>query len=272
LKDGDNIIQTMPSASTVVFNLPSSVYVYANNAKVLTVEMVMSNVGAGAGNSGADITTSINLAGCLVRSSNGSLVAPNGTPTSGNNIYVYKSIPTVSLVSLPTSTLTAGTQTLSKFAISTNGTGTVAWKKMRFSVSKTAGAGKVAVTNAGLWVDGITKVDGVATITTLAEGDSSGSIVFVANDEQQISGQRTYELRVNIAATGGIATGDYVNSNIPNGVSSHSAPTTYSGVASTDASFVWSDVSAQGHSETTSDWNSDHLVKYLATSTQNLTR
>ncbi|MFA5080078.1 MAG: hypothetical protein WC472_00430 [Candidatus Paceibacterota bacterium] len=272
LKDTDNVIQTMPSASTVVFNPSSSLYVYANNSKTLTVEMVMSNVGQGAGNSGANITTSINLAGCLVRSSNGSLVAPTGTPAAGNNIYVYKTVPTISLISLPTSTLTPGTQTLSKFAISTNGTGTLGWKKIQINVAKTAGAGKATITNAEIWVDGNTKVDGVATINTLADMDSSGSIVFVANDEQQVSGQRTYEVRVNITAVGGITSGDYVNSNIPSGVSSYANPNTYSVVALTPATFIWSDVSAQGHNESTSDWNSDYLVRYLATSTQNLTR
>jgi len=238
----------------------------------LTVELIMSNVGPGAGNSGADITTNISLAGCLVRSSGGTSVVPTGTPSSGNKIYVYKAIPTISLVSLPTSTLTAGTQTLSKFAISTNGTGTVAWKKIRLNVSKTAGAGKAAITNAELWVDGNTKIEGVATIDTLGADDSSGSIIFVANDEQQISGQKTYEIRANITSVSGISSGDYINTNIPNGLGSYSVPNTYSSVAATAASFVWSDASAQSHSENTSDWNSDYLVKYLSTSTQNLTR
>ncbi|MFA6252225.1 MAG: peptidoglycan-binding protein [Candidatus Paceibacterota bacterium] len=272
LKDGDNIIQTMPASTNVVFNLSSSVYVYSNNAKVLTVELVLANVGSGAGNSGAEITTNISLAGCLVRSSSGTSITPTGTPLSGNTIYVYKAIPTISLVSLPTSTLTAGTQILSKFAISTNGTGTIAWKKMQFNVAKTSGAGKAAVTNAELWVDGNTKVEGVATINSLGDTDSSGNIVFVANGEQQISGQRTYELRVTITSTGGISSGDYINTNIPNGVGSYAIPASYSSVASTMASFVWSDASAQGHSENTNDWNSDYLVRYLSTSTQNLSR
>ena len=272
LKDGDNVIQTMPGSSNVVFNLPSSVYVYSNNSKVLTVELVLANVGPGSGNSGADITTNISLAGCLVRSSGGVSVAPTGTPSSGNKLYVYKAIPTISLVSLPTSTLTSGTQTLSKFTISTNGTGTIGWKKIKINVAKNAGAGKAAITNAELWVDGNTRVEGVATIDTLGAEDPSGSITFVANDEQQISGQKTYELRGLISATGGIANGDYINTNIPSAISSYTNPNTYSNVAATAATFVWSDDSAQGHNEATSDWNSDYLVRYLPTSTQNLNR
>jgi len=50
--------------------------------------------------------------------------------------------------------------------------------------------------------------------------------------------------------------------------SSHEEPTDFSNI--TGASFVWSDMSAQGHSYNTNDWMNDYLVKNLPTDSQSL--
>jgi hypothetical protein len=52
---------------------------------------------------------------------------------------------------------------------------------------------------------------------------------------------------------------------------SFAASDTYANVAATTATFVWSDLSASGHSTTTTDWVNSYLVKNLPTDTQTLT-
>ncbi|MCK9577967.1 peptidoglycan-binding protein [bacterium] len=245
LKDGDTVLSTQSGASVVTFNLGTPVAVSANSTKILTVELTLASVGQGAGNTGAAITTNISLAGCLARSTNGALTAPGGTPVAGNGLYVYKAVPTISLVSLPTGTLGTGTQVISKFSVSTNGTGTVGWKQIAFNVSKSSdGTNAPAITAFEVQeVDSNTKVLATSATLTSADGadpdtgtdcstlDSSCVLTFVATEEQQISGQKTYEVRATITDANGISTGEYINTSIPNGSTVYKASNTYANAA-----------------------------------------
>ncbi|MFA6252223.1 MAG: peptidoglycan-binding domain-containing protein [Candidatus Paceibacterota bacterium] len=256
LKDGDTVLATQSGSGVVTFNLATPVTVSANTTKILTVELALSSVGQGAGNTGAIITTNISLTNCLARSTNGALTAPTGTPVSGNGLFVYKAVPTISLVSLPSGTLGTGTQVISKFSVSTNGTGTVGWKKVIFNISKSSHATDApAITAAELWeVDSNTKIDGVATLygnttagATIATNDAAGTLTFVATSEQQISGQKTYEVRATVTDAVGVVTGEYINTSIPNTLTVYKAPNTYANAAAA------LDVSATGLAYTDAD-------------------
>jgi len=244
LKDGDTVLASQSGANVVTFNLGTPIAVSANTTKILTVELALSSVGLGAGNTGAAITTNISLTNCLARSTNGALTNPGGTPVSGNGLYVYKAVPTISLVSLPTSTLGTGTQVvISKYSVSTNGTGTIGWKKVIFNVSKSSHATTApAIDSFELWeTDSNTKVSSATASLTSTDGDAAGAdgtadctsvdsacvLTFVATDEQQISGQKTYELRATVSDTAGIAVGEFINTNIPNTSTVYRASNTY---------------------------------------------
>jgi hypothetical protein len=223
LKDGDTVLASQPGAAIVTFNLGTPFTVSANSSKVLTVEASLAGVGMGLGNSGANVKTNIDLASSLARSTNGSLEAPGGTPVAGNSLYVYKAIPTISLASLPTSTLATGTQTLSKFTVNTNGTGAISWRQIIFAVAKTTGgAGLVpTVATAQLWDadSGIqvptvtcTILGGTSAGATMDETDAAGTVTCVSSGEEQVSGGKTYELRATIG--GAVPTSSYVNTKI----------------------------------------------------------
>ncbi|MFZ5391044.1 MAG: beta strand repeat-containing protein [Patescibacteria group bacterium] len=269
LKDGATTLATKPGAASVAFS-GLSWSVPANANKVLSVDLQLASVGVGAGTSGETVTVSLSAA--TARNSQGvsAAVSGLGSAVAANAMYVYKAIPTITNVAL-NSLLGTGTQTLAKFSVNTNGTGTIGWKKLIFTVTKTGGAADdPAITSSTLWdADTNTQITGTATEATVGALNSSGTITFVATDEQQISGAKTYELRATVTAT--LATGDNINTSIAQPVT-YVAPAAYATVAGTAASFVWTDQSASSHSATTLDWNNGYLVKNLPTNTQTLTK
>ncbi len=265
--NGNAIGSPKPAAGTVSFG-GLSVMVPANDTagKIVRVKLTLSTVGPSAGTSGEDVT--VTLDGFNAVSANGTS-GNSTTDVAANGMYVFKSLPTITNVNLPTTSLTGGTQTLAKFTISSNGTGTVAWKKIAFTVTKTAAPGLASF--AVYDSDTNTQVAGAFTPTGTftAAGGSGGTQVFVATNEEQIT-SKTYELRATVSGT--LGTGDNVVTNIASGVSSHTAPAAYATVAGTAATFVWSDVSASSHSSSTTDWNDDYLVKNIPTNGQSLLR
>ena len=57
------------------------------------------------------------------------------SPAAGNAIYVYKAIPTITNVTLPSGVLGAGTKTIAKFTVASSG-GTIAWKQIMLDINK----------------------------------------------------------------------------------------------------------------------------------------
>ncbi len=270
LYDGTTLIAQKDPATTVNFN-GLAWNIPANTSKVLRVELDLGTVGVGSGTSGA--STLVTLTSGIATNGAGSSAAITESPLNpaGNAMYVYKAIPTVTNLSLPTTLLNTGTQTVSKFSIGTNGTGTVGWKKLIFTVSR-AMSGTDTLATPTLWdADTNTQVAGVAAFTNSVEvdGGTSGTITFVATDEQQISGSKSYYLK--LVTAGVFVTGDNLNVSIAQ-PSSYAAPAAYATVAGLSGSFVWTDVSAQSHSESTLDWNNGFLVKNLPTDSQTLTK
>ena len=193
-----------PAATTLTFsglNIP----VQSNSNKVISVQLTMSPVGVGAGTAGSSLLTT--LTSFTSRSSNGtSDVSGNDAGPSiennpaGNIMYVYHAVPTITNVALPTSILSTGTQTVSKFTISSGGTGSVSWQKLSFTVTKNV-SGTDTLATPTLWnSDTNTQITGagVFTGTVNVDNDTAGGIDFVATNEQTISGAKTYELRVDI--------------------------------------------------------------------------
>ncbi len=263
LKDGSTVLATQPgSASTTFSNL--AIVIPANSTKILTVDLQLGSVGTGAGSSGENVRVNLHSYKSAPSSTGAITTTTSGTGVIGNNLYVYKAIPTITNVALPTGVLQpGGTNTLAKFSISSGGTGTVGWYKLKFTYSTSSGVSNLS--SVTLW-DADTNTQITGSVTT---SYSAKTLQFDALNEQQISGAKNYVLKATV--TGGSTTGDYVATYIAQ-PSSFVAPTDASAATITSASFVWSDLAAQSHSYSTSDWNNDFLVKNLPTDSQTLVK
>lgn len=276
-KDGVQLGSTMPGATSTLFT-GFNVNVPANTFVILTVDAVMSSVGVGAGVSGSAVTAVLDSVRYQSASS-GALTLDDNNRTA-NAIYAFKAVPTITNVALPTGTLTTGTNTLAKFTVSSNGTGTVAWKNILFTINKTNSADSVAIDGTPKVYDADTGIEvlGTPTITTLADTDAAGSIRFSATSEQEVSGAKTYVLKANVTSVGGLAAGDNINTSIANSSTTIADGATAgtdndaAALVTSGANFVWSDMSAVAHSTATFDWYSDYLVKNLPTDSQVLSK
>jgi redox-sensitive bicupin YhaK (pirin superfamily) len=285
LYDGNTLVASKAASATTTFNGLSWV-VPAGQTKILTVKLDLGMVGVGAGSTGA--STVVTLTAGTATNGAGTSDAITETDPAGTAQYTYKSIPTLALGSLPTTALVAGTNTLAKFSIGTNGTGTVGWNRMIFSITKTSApvlANGAAFT---LWnADSNTQIAGTATVVDSANAATclatllTCRLQFVPTTEQQVSGSTNYALKATVGGT--LVTSDYISTGIA-APSTFAASTTYALVAAsggfaatyagygTSPSFIWSDVSASAHDTTTSDWSNDYLVRSLPLDSQTLTK
>lgn len=199
-----------PGATTLTY-AGLSWPVGANASKNIYVKLSLGTVGVGAGTSAAQVTVTATSA--IARNSGGTSAAVTESPSNpvGSVSYVYKAVPTITNGTLTTSILNVGTQEISRFSISSGGSGTISWGKLAFTVTKSLG-GADSLATPTLWdADSNTQIAGTAIFTGSieADGDAAGGIEFIPSVEQQISGAKTYKLMVTIAAAA-LATGDNI--------------------------------------------------------------
>lgn len=260
---GTQVGSSLPvsSGSSTFSNLSWSIP--ANSTKILTIKAAFGPVGYGLGSSGEQVQVTLHSYK-NAPSSTGTYATTTSGAVSGNTMYVYSVIPTITNATLPTGTLSAGTNTLAKFSLGSSG-GTIGWSKIAFTVTTST---NVTVTALQLWdADAGTQITGTASTTYTSTGLLTE---FLPLNEQQISGAKNYIVKATVGGT--LASGAYVTTNIANPTTTFGQPIAATTATNTTASFVWSDLSAQNHSLTTSDWNSDFKVKNLPTDSQTLTK
>lgn len=277
-----------PAAGNTTFS-GLSWMIPAGQTKILTVKLDLGAVGVGMGSTGASTLVTLTV-GTATNGAGASAAITESNP-AGTAQYTYKSIPTLTLGTLPTSSLagTGAVNTLAKFTVSTDGTGTIAWNRFIFSLTKTSVPTIANGAAFELWdvTSGSTQIAGTATVRDTADAATclatlvACRVQFVSTSEQQISGAKTYELRATVGGT--VAVTDSITTRIV-APSVFAASVAYATVAAagsfaetyagygTAASFIWSDVSASGHATTTTDWSNDFLVRSLPLNSQTLTK
>jgi peptidoglycan hydrolase-like protein with peptidoglycan-binding domain len=265
---GNKVLQTKPGATTITFS-DINFEIPINQKQAFNIVIELSEVGTGKGQTGSNIKTTF-VEGKAISNATGEIKTVTLAAGSINaiDVYIYESVPEITLLPMPNVDFAPGTMVGSTFKISASDTGDLTWKRLVWDVSKTQ---SLAINNPVLYKNnnqivgtfelstGLRDVDGAAT---------TGTISFLADSEQLVpaGGEDVYELKFDIS--GSIYQGYYVNTSIQSN-SSYEAPTDF-GDVSTSASFVWSDTSAQGHSYDTDDWMNDYLVKNLPTDDQTL--
>lgn len=264
LKDGSTVLATAYFSGTTVTFGGLVISIPANTSKVLTVSYDLGSVGTGAGTSGANIVTALKSYKSAPSSTGVFSTTSVYGVYYGNDLYVYKAIPTIAAQTLPSTILVGGsTNTLAKFSIT--GDGDVAWKRIIFAVATSSHV--TTLTAVDLYDSSGTQIPNV-TCTAAAAG-ASVSCEVDSTYEETVSGSKTYVLKGTVNG-GSITTADYVSTSIGS-VSTVDVPKAYGSVGAT-ATFVWSDVSNNLHTTLTEDWNNEFLVKSLPTDTWTLTK
>lgn len=215
-----------------------------SGTKYLTVKAVLNTIGTGAGTSQQnakvqlDRTKYINSIGTVTN---------HTTDYDANEMYVYKSIPTFSVVDLNNSTLIMGTATdLYKFTVSASASGNVALKQFKVNVTWSDGgtADTLEVDNLKLYEDGVNVTSNVTIVdedgddvtdgTGVVEtGDGLETLTVTWTDSIESSipagSSKTYTIRgtpSGFRATGADTVGDSVTFDIT-GDTTHNGSSTY---------------------------------------------
>jgi hypothetical protein len=240
-----------------------NIVIPSNSFKTLLVDVQFGGVD-NSGNTGALVQVTLHSYKSAPSSS-----GTYGTTTSGvaaNAFYVFKAIPTITNLALPTSVFNSGgTNTISKFTISSGGSGSLGWTHLVLTFASSS-----SITN----ITSPKLYQAPSTLVTASSSVNFGTkqIVFDTNSEQPAG-----DYLVKATVTGANTTADSLNTYIANPATTNSQPASAASATSTGAglseSFVWTDQAGSGnaaHSWTTSDWNNDFLVLNLPTDSQQL--
>jgi hypothetical protein len=125
------------AANIIGLNIP----VAANTYKTLTAKLVMNDIGFGAGSSHFNVALVMDLVKAYDSTGTAYTTADGySTDRQGNELYVFKSIPTVNHVDLTNSTLVNGQEMdLYKFTVTAGSQGAIALKQFKLNTSWTDG-------------------------------------------------------------------------------------------------------------------------------------
>ena len=259
--------------------------------KTLTVKGVLNSISAGA-DTGTSVYVSVMGTSGTTFEAVGSTAKDNAvTAATGKQKVVYKTKPTFAAPTATTEKLATGQKAVMKFKIKADGLETVAWKQIQFKVSMTGATmsavdavpgttGNVALkeVSTGSNLSLASAFSGTSTTTgeqVKIAGGSTGYVSLLLTSAQEIATgvEKEYELQLtfaDVSATVGAASAQV---NLHRTETTLVTATTVAGVrgslgTATDAapSFVWSDYSVVGHSESTADWANGVLVKILPSS------
>lgn len=121
------------SSNTAALVTGLNVVVPANTNKVITAKLMLNTIGTSAGTSQSNAALTLDSA---KYSDSQGVETTDGTDRAGNQLYVFKSIPTVAQVDLANGTLVNGQATdLYKFTISASAQGAIALKQLKLPVT-----------------------------------------------------------------------------------------------------------------------------------------
>ena len=253
-KDGSTELARVPFVGVYASSTGFSIVIPSGSSKVIDV---YANLGS---SSGANI--GVTLSGYAAMSSSGVNSFEN-VDLVGNDIYVFRTRPTIRDVSL-SATLSTGTKVLARFAIDADAGGTLAWRKLtaNFTKSSSVSLGNFQIFDRSTAYDWsgfpIPGAQPVAEGVALSDGNTA---TFVSSVDQEIHAATTKVYEIRATVSGDLQSGDYVTTSVAPARLQYDPPTFLSGVASS-SNIIWSDLSASPHSDASLDWNNDYFILY----------
>ncbi len=268
---GTGSLSTSGSSQIVTFGGLTGLTVPANSSDGLTLTAAVTTAGVGVNMASSALNVGLSLNYVKYTDATGVLNTDN-TDRAGNAVYLHAAYPIVTAVALPSTLLSTGVQTVSKFTVAASN-GSIGLGRFFWTINKTA-TPTVSSTSWQLLENGIDISSfGQWASSSVGAGYVAGKIQWTASSSAPFNGAlerlvssttpNTYELRVNITAAG--TTGDNYNTVLTR-ATSVLTPTTAEtfaiahGATLTGPAIVWSDRSALSHSQATADWMNDYLV------------
>ncbi len=264
---------TIGTSTGMSLNVPAN----DTNGRIVDVYANLNSVGNSAATSSNSIQ--VTLEGFVALATGSGEETESATDRAANTNYVFASIPTLTAGTLPQTAIQAQSNfVIGRVKVTADSAGQINWKKIVFTLSKSSGVLVGATSSMQLWQVGGSQIAGSFATTTgdftantqaFLTTDTSGTLAFVATDEQQITGGTTaeYEVRATLSEGSTWSGYEFVSLSIANPSTTRTAPSSYSEIGgaagASSPSFAWSDRSSLSHGLTTADWHNDFLVKNL---------
>ena len=128
---GSGVLDQSSNTAALITGL--SVPVNAGSYKILTAKLVLNQIGTGAGYTSRDVALTLDS---VKRVDSQGVADTDATDRAGNELRVYKSVPTISAVDLTNSTIVNGqARDLFKFTVTATSAGSVALKQLQLPVN-----------------------------------------------------------------------------------------------------------------------------------------
>jgi len=255
------------SVETITFNKTgtgSFIVPKGDDGANLTIKVKFANIGTGYSGTSANLfkistttTASQNKASGV---ESGTAVNILGSAATSTGARYFKSMPTVTKLSVPSTILANGTKTLYKFSVTADSAGKIDLYKFAFTIATTsANADSFSMTETDT---GKTVFSSVASAAGIVEGVVSNSTYGATQITLSAGETRTYELKATITNAG--TAGDTVQVTMRGDAAYISAATNGLSAANVDGDtnddFIWSDRSNSSHTISTTDWYNGYKV------------
>ncbi len=294
--DADSGSNNMASFTGLNWSIP------ANTTKVLTVKFALNTIGTGAGTSQQNVKAQVDR---IRYQDSAGTTTPSLTDIDANELYVYKTIPTVTRNNLTGALVNGQEMDIYSFKVAANASGSVSLKQLTLPIGWTDNVGTantLELESLKLYENGVDVTSSVNILdesgndvedsTGVVEASTAIKIVWASALESTITagGEKTYVLKatpsgftapsdddtVSVYLSGDTShngSSVYLNAGDSDGIIDVYTSATTAQAGATDANFIWSDNSSTTHSaavgaSSSSDWINGYKVLNLNLSAQ----
>ena len=245
LYDGASLLASLPGGSTSVAFSGLNWPVPVNSSKVLTVKLQLGTIGLGAGTTGADLTTTLDVFTAVSDSTGVSdASAADGGPSiespanpAAEALYAHAAIPTITQGTVSSTLTNAIENDVYKFVVNPNG-GPIALKQLKFTVvtqdnstdqTQTWGSWKLYRGSTDLTTSSVDihNTAGATLESTNDVAEGTSTVIVTWATEEQISSSTEFTLKATPAGYTVGAEDDSVNVNLAYDSSAQAAANVY---------------------------------------------
>lgn len=257
--NGTLLDEANPFVGVTEFTISNSALkIAADSSEVVTVKAVLNNIENDYAATDKDLQ--LTVTDMEFKSSNGSKTIVDSLAVVSNLFYIRKTVPTVALATLPNTTLTSGTQVVSKFTIVADSNADVKVGKLVLKYATSSSAVAMTTTSAPVKINGVSKSTNVT--STIADGYIT--VDFGTSTPEIISAgsSKTFEIVTNVTVTG--SNRESLSTSMEEG----SYLVVSAGAYADTNSLVWSD--SADNTDADNIWFNSYRVKGVPTDTQTL--